>query len=89
MNQGGTADKCFYSSLTECISLSRTFLFYETPLTEIEVQRSLFFVSGGCDMLYTKRWWRTVRRVLKWDHPINNPIYLFGGTDYENSADFY
>ena len=43
MNQGGTADKCFYSSLTECISLSRTFLFSKTPLTEIEVQRSLYY----------------------------------------------
>ena len=28
VNQGGTADKCFYSSLTESIFLSRTFLFF-------------------------------------------------------------
>ena len=38
MNQGGTADKCLYSSLTECISLSRTFLFYKTPLIEIKIK---------------------------------------------------
>ena len=38
VNQGGTADKCFYSSLTECISLSRTFLFYKTPLIEIKIK---------------------------------------------------
>lgn len=69
VNQGGTADKCFYSSLTECIFLSGMFLFYETPLTEIEVQRSLFFVSGGCDMLYRKRLWRNVRQILKLNHP--------------------
>ncbi len=68
VNQGGTADKCFYSSLIESISLSKAFLFYKTPLSEIEVQRSLFFVSGGYDMLYTKRWWRTVRRILKLNH---------------------
>ena len=28
VNQGGTADKCFYSSLTESIFLSRAFLFF-------------------------------------------------------------
>ena len=69
VNQGGTADKCLYSSLIECISLSRAFLFYKTPLNEIEVQRSLFFVSGGYIMLYTKRWWRTARQILKLNYP--------------------
>ena len=41
VNQGGTADKCFCSSLTECIFLSRTFLFHtKAPLTEDISQRS-------------------------------------------------
>ena len=35
VNQGGTADKAFYSSLTDGISLSRAFLF----LTGTEVLR--------------------------------------------------
>lgn len=44
------------------ISVKDVFVFYGAPLTEVEVQRSLF-VSGGCDMVYTKRWRRTVRNI--------------------------
>ena len=43
---GNTAAVSYTHLLTERKSLSRAFLFYKTPLSETEVQRSLFFVSG-------------------------------------------
>ena len=43
MNQGGTADKCFYSSLTESF-ISVKGRFFIAPLTEMSKE---FFVSGG------------------------------------------
>lgn len=49
VNQGGTADKCLYSSLTEDIFLSRTFFFYEAPSTEIRLKGSFLFIGGSRD----------------------------------------
>ena len=43
MNQGGTADKCFYSSLTESF-ISVKGRFFVAPLAEMSKE---FFVFGG------------------------------------------
>ena len=51
MNQGGTADKYFYSPLTESIFLSRAFYFI-TPLTEIKKLKEFSFLGGKYNAAY-------------------------------------
>ena len=57
--------KCTYSSLTECIFLSRAFLFYtKAPLTWDISQRS-FSCIKEVNIMMTKRWWRSLRRIYE------------------------
>ena len=46
VNQGGTADKRFYSPLTESIFLSGAF-FFETPLAEDITSKEFFLFQRG------------------------------------------
>lgn len=64
VNQGGTADKDFYSSLTESIFLSRAFLSYKAPLTR-DINPRSFSYFGEINKMMTKRWWRSERRTLE------------------------
>ena len=64
VNQGGTTDKAFYSSLTESIFLSRAFLSYKAPLTR-DINPRSFSCFGEINKMMTKRWWRSERRTLE------------------------
>lgn len=67
MNQGGTADKCFYSSLTEFLFLSGAFLFctkhpgQEPPGKPADGAECVRKDREVLYMLLTKRWRRSGR----------------------------
>ena len=77
MNQGGTADKVFYSSLTESIFLPRAFLFYNS--FDSEESKEFFLFTGGYNMLLKKRLWRSERRIenLNQDHNLNLTVLIW------------
>ena len=81
MNQGGTADKYFYSSLTECIILSGAFFIF---LFDSDNKRLSFYKEVNT-MLLTKRW-RQVNGAEQQKSKHNKEsktFYLSGGNYYE------
>ena len=70
------------------ISVKGVFVFYETSLTEDVTSKEFFFFKGGCDTVFSKRWWRSQRLINLSIRMQMNVTLSFGGATNDNSADF-